>query len=41
MDLDRIDAVAFGRSLRGLGLNLLVADAPVVGTLVVTLSDPS
>ena len=26
MDLDRIDAVAFGRSLRGLGLNLLVAD---------------
>ena len=26
MDLDRIDAIAFGRSLRGLGLNLLVAD---------------
>ena len=26
MDLDRIDAVAFGRSLRGRGLNLLVAN---------------
>ena len=30
MDLDRIDAVAFGRSLRGRGLNLLVANVVLV-----------
>lgn len=28
MDYDRVDADGFGRSLRGLGLNLLVRDVP-------------
>ena len=28
MDFETVDAVAFGKSLRGIGLNLLVRDVP-------------